>query len=171
MPNEKVIEQKKQVVSQLVETLKNSSSAVFVQYQGISVEDDTKLRSELRKENVKYSVVKNTLVKFAIDELGYNELDGILNGTTAMAVSEDLIAPAKVLCKFAETNENIKVKAGILDGKVISEDEVKKLAKTPSRNDLLSMLCSALQGNISGLARALQAIVDKQSTETPAEAE
>lgn len=163
MPNEKVMEQKKQAVAQLVDSIKGASSAVFVQYQGISVEDDTKLRNELRKEGVKYSVVKNTLVRFAIDELGYNELDGILNGTTAMAVSDDLVAPAKVLCKFAETNENIKVKAGILDGKVIDVADVEKLAKTPSRDTLLSMLCSALQGNISGLARVLQAVVDKNT--------
>ncbi len=171
MPSAKVLEQKKQVVSQLAETMKNASAGVFVEYQGISVEEDTKLRTQLREAGVKYNVVKNTLVKRAADELGFNELDGILNGTTAMAVSEDLVAPAKVLCEFAKKNENIKIKAGILEGRVIDAAEVEKLSKVPSKETLLCMLLYALNGNISGLARALQGIIDQKSEGAPAEAE
>lgn len=171
VPSAKVLEQKKQIVCQLTETIKNASAGVFVEYQGISVEDDTKLRNQLREAGVKYSVVKNTLVRRAADELGFSELDGILNGTTAMAVSDDLVAPAKVICEFAKKNENIKVKAGILEGKVIDAAEVEKLSKVPSKETLLCMLLYALNGNISGLARALQAIVDQKSEgAAPAEA-
>ena len=106
MPSNAVLEAKKAKVDQLTEALKNSVAGVLVDYKGITVEADTKLRSELRKNGVEYSVVKNTLTRFAANELGYTEFDPLLNGTTALALGmEDPIAPTKVLCDFAEKNE------------------------------------------------------------------
>ncbi len=168
MPSKKVLEAKQQVVVTLTEQLKNATTGVFVDYSGINVADDTKLRKELREAGVKYSVVKNTLTKFAAKEAGIEGLDDILNGTTALAVSDDHVSAAKVIGNFAEKNENFKIKGGIMEGKVISVEEVIKLSKMPGREQLLCMLLYALNGNISGLARALQAVADQKNESTPA---
>ena len=129
MPNAKVLEEKKAVVASLVEKIKNSPAGVLVDYKGINVEDDTKLRKQLREAGVEYAVIKNTLIRFAAKELGFDELDACLHGTTALAISttDDVVAPAKILADFAKTHENFTLKAGYLEGKAIGEDEVKKL--------------------------------------------
>lgn len=172
MPSIKVLEEKKQVVENLTDKIKNASAGVFVDYKGITVEQDTKLRCELRKAGVEYGVVKNTLVKFAIDQIGYTELDGILSGTTALAVSKDLVAPARVLCEFAKKNEKFKIKAGFAEGRVIDAEGVKSLASLPSKEVLIanvlrgfnapiSGFVNVLNGNIRGLVVALNAIREK----------
>ena len=168
MPSNKVLEAKKQVVIELTEQLKEATTGVFVDYSGINVADDTKLRKELREAGVKYSVVKNTLTRFAAKEAGIEGLDDILNGTTALAVSDDHVTAAKIIGEFAEKNENFKIKGGIMEGKAISVEEVVKLSKMPNREQLLCMLLYALNGNISGLARALQAVADQKNEATPA---
>lgn len=169
MPSQKVLEQKKALVADLSEKMKNAVSGVLVNYSGITVADDTKLRKELREAGVYYTVVKNTLVKLALKEAGIEGLDDVLNGTTALAMSEnDLIAPAKILHEFASKNENFELKAGFMEGKALDKAEVEKIAKLPSKENLLCMVLYALNGNISGLARALQAVVDQKSEETPA---
>jgi len=168
MPSEKVLSEKKQIVQELSEKIKNASAGVLVEYKGITVEDDTKLRRELRGAGVEYAVVKNTLLNFAAKEAGFEALSPVLNGTTAMAIShEDQVAAAKVLSKFAETNKAIKIKAGFVDGRVIDVDEVKQLASLPGREGLLSMLLSALTGNLRGLAVALNAIAEKEGEAAP----
>ncbi len=105
--------------------------------KGINVEDDTKLRKQLREAGVEYAVIKNTLIRFAAKELGFDELDACLHGTTALAISttDDVVAPAKILADFAKTHENFTLKAGYLEGKAIGEDEVKKLAAMPSKGN------------------------------------
>lgn len=164
MPSAKVLEQKKQSVVQLTEKLKNAAAGVVVDYKGITVADDTKLRKELREAGVEYTVVKNTLLRFAVKEVGYGELENVLEGTTALAISQhDQIAAAKILTKYADAHkDSFKIKAGFVDGGVIDEAKVNELGKLPGREELLSMLCSALQGNIRGLAVALNAIAEKQ---------
>jgi large subunit ribosomal protein L10 len=167
MPSSKVLEEKKQVVAALKERISQAACGVFVDYKGITVEQDTKLRAELRKAGVEYSVVKNTLTRLAIDDMGYSELESILNGTTALATStEDLIAPAKVLAEFAKKNDKFTIKAGFVEGKVIDVTAVNALAALPSREGLLSMLLSALQGNLRGLACAIKAVAEKQDEST-----
>ena len=168
MPSQKVLEAKKQVVVELTEQLKGCTTGVFVDYSGISVADDTVLRKQFREAGVKYTVVKNTLTRFAAKEAGIEGLDEILNGTTALALSDDHTSAAKIVGEFAEKHDNFKIKGGIMEGKTISIAEVEKLAKMPNREQLLCMLLYALNGNISGLARALQAIADKKNEETPA---
>ena len=130
MPNAKVLEEKKAVVASLVEKIKNSPAGVLVDYKGINVEDDTKLRKQLREAGVEYAVIKNTLIRFAAKELGFDcwtrtctVLPRWLSPRT-----DDVVAPAKILADFAKTHENFNLKAGYLEGKVIGEDEVKKLA-------------------------------------------
>lgn len=168
MPSQKVLEAKKQVVVELTEALKGCTTGVFVDYSGITVADDTLLRKQFREAGVKYTVVKNTLTRFAAKEAGIEGLDEILNGTTALALSDDHTSAAKIVGDFADKHDNFKIKGGIMEGKSISTAEVEKLAKMPNREQLLCMLLYALNGNISGLARALQAIADKKNEETPA---
>lgn len=163
MPSEKVLSEKKAYVEELAAKIKESTAGVIVDYKGISVADDTKLRRELREAGVDYAVVKNTMLRFAISGLGYTEMENALEGTTAIAISkEDPIAAAKVLGKFAEASKGkFSIKAGYMEGKPMSGDEVTALSKLPGKQELLSMLCSALQGNIRGLAVALNAIAEK----------
>jgi len=161
MPSTKVLEQKKQVVAELVETLKSAQAGVLVDYRGITVEDDTKLRAKLREAGVEYKVVKNTLTRFAANEVGYQELDEQLNGPTALAISAtDPVAPAKIISEFAKEVEAIQIKAGFLDGKVITLDEVNTLASTPSKDVLIAKIMGSLNSPISALVRTLQALVD-----------
>lgn len=161
MPSQKVLEEKKQIVSAMTEQFKTAVSGVFVDYCGLTVEEDTQLRNKLREAGVEYKVVKNTLTRFAIKELGYDELDEQLNGPTSLAISsEDPVAPAKIISDFAKNNENLTIKAGFLDGKVISLDEIKTLASTPSKDVLIAKIMGSLNSPISALARTLQALID-----------
>lgn len=173
MPSEKILQKKQQQVVELTEKMKAAAAGVLVDYKGISVADDTKLRRELREAGVEYQVVKNTLLRFAVKEIGYEALDSVLEGSTAIALSaEDQTAAAKILTKYAEsTKGKFTVKAGFVDGGVIDAAKVAELGKLPNREGLLSMLCSALQGNIRGLAVALNAIAEKNGESAPAEAQ
>ena len=161
MPSEKVLELKKQKVADLSAQLKNACAGVVVDYKGINVADDTKLRKELREAGVHYAVVKNTLLHLAVQDAGLQELDNVLSGTTAIALSEDdYVAPARILCKFADASKTFTVKSGFLDGDVIGLEKINSLAKLPSREILLA-----------SFARAIQAIVDKSGEAVPAQAE
>ena len=170
MASEKVIAQKQEIVANLKEKLTGSVAGVLVDYKGINVAEDTKLRKELREAGVDYTVVKNTLLKFAIDEVGFGALDTHLSGTTALAVSkEDPVIAAKILAKYAEDSKGqFSIKAGFLDGEVIDSDKVIAVGKLPSKEQLLVQLLSVLNGNIRGLAVALNAIAEKGQEEAPA---
>ena len=175
MPSEKILEQKKALVASLTDKLKNSCAGVIVNYKGINVSDDTKLRKELREAGVEYFVVKNTLLQRATKEAGLDGLEPVLEGTTAIAISkDDHVAAARILCKFAEGNDFFKAKAGFIEGKVISEAEVNNLAKLPTKEVLvakalgglnapISGFVTVLNGTIRGLVVALNAIAEKQS--------
>lgn len=167
MANAKIIEQKQQVVSALVEQMKNAASGVLVDYKGISVENDTKLRADLRKEDVHYAVVKNTLCARACDELGFGELKDVLNGNTALALSSDQVAAARILNNYAKDNENFVIKAGFVDGRILTAEEVKALAEIPSKEILIGRILGSLQSSLYGFAYAIQAIIDKKSEGNP----
>ena len=163
MPSNKILEEKKQIVNELTERIKNAKSGVIVSYMGLNVQDDTALRKELRKNNVEYTVVKNTLTRMATKNVGYDSLSDIFNGTTALATSEDFTAPAKVICEFAKKHEQLVVKAGFLDGEVLDANGVVELSKIPSREGLIAKLLGSTQGPLYGLAYALQAKIDKEN--------
>lgn len=171
MPSEKILQRKKDEVVALTEKLKAATAGVLVDYKGITVAHDTKLRKELREAGVEYSIVKNTMLRFAAKQVGYEALDSVLEGPTALAVSkDDPVAAAKILTKYAEDHKDkFTVKAGFVDGGVIDAAKVAELGKLPNRETLLSMLCSALQGNIRGLAVAINAIAEKNGEGAPAE--
>jgi len=172
MPSAAVLEQKKQAVAALAEDLKNSCAGVIVNYSGISVADDTKLRKELREAGVKYSVVKNTLLKLAAKEAEIEIPEEVLNGTTAIATSaDDYVAAARILSKYADTSKTFEVKSGYLDKEIISLEKIASLAKLPSREILLATVCNAFNAPISAFARVIQAIVDNGGEAKPATAE
>lgn len=163
MPSEKVLEAKKAKVAALTELLQNSCAGVIVDYKGITVEQDTKLRKELREAGVHYSVEKNTMLKFALKNAGIEGLDDVLEGTTAIAVSsDDETAAARILGKFAEENENcFNLKAGFIGDTIYDEAGVKALSKIPSRETLLAQLVGSLQGPMQKLAAILNAVAQK----------
>ncbi len=162
MPNAIVLEQKQKQVAEISEKLSSSCAGVVVDYKGINVADDTVLRKELREAGVDYFVVKNTLLSRAIEGTDLAEMNNVLEGTTAIAISkEDHVAAARILKKFADAHENFSIKAGFLDGKCISLDMIDSLAKLPSREVLLATVLGAFQAPMAAFARAIQAIVDK----------
>lgn len=164
MPSEKVLESKKAVVAAITERLKNAQAGVIADYRGLTVAQDTELRKKLREAGVEYSIVKNTLTRFAANEVGLSELDPVLNGPTALATSDsDVVAPAKILVEFAKDNEQLEIKAGFVDGKVIDVEEVKVYASIPSKEVLISKMMGSLQAPISSLVRALDAIAKKDA--------
>ncbi len=171
MPSTAVLEMKKQQVADLSERIKNSCAGVVVDYKGITVEDDTKLRRELREANVEYTVVKNTILGRAADAAGLEGLESVLEGTTAIATSaDDYVASARILQKFADTHDSFSIKSGYLDSEVIPLEKIIALAKLPSREVLLATVCSVFNAPIAAFARAVQAIVDKgDSEDAPAE--
>ena len=161
MPSEKVLEQKKAQVAEVAEALKSAQTGILVDYRGLTVEEDTKLRNNLRQAGVKYFVVKNTLLRLAAKEVGLDGLDEALHGPTALAVSEeDAVAPAKVMADFAKEYDKLEIKRGFMDGAVMTLDEVKKLAATPNRETLIAKMLGSLNAPISNLARLLSTIVD-----------
>lgn len=169
MPSVKVLEEKKAQVAALKEKFEGAVAGVVVDYKGTTVADDTKLRKELREAGVEYSVAKNTLIRIAIDGTALAGMDEQLNGTTAVATSkEDYVAAAKILSKFAETHDNFKIKAGFLDGELITLEKLDELAKLPSKEQLLASVCMVFQAPMASFARAIQAIIDKDGEEAPA---
>jgi len=171
LPSAKVLEQKKQMVADLVDCLNNSVAGVVVDYKGITVADDTKLRKELREAGVKYTVVKNTLLGLAAKSAGLDDITNVLEGTTAIAISpEDQTAAARILQKYADASKGkFSIKSGYLDGKVIDLAMIESLAKLPSRDILLATVCNAFNAPIAAFARVIQAVVDKGGEAAPAE--
>ncbi len=163
MASEKILQQKQQAVADLSEKFKTAVSGVFVDYCGLSVAEDTELRNKLREAGVDYAVVKNTITKRAANNAGYSDFDEILAGPTALAFSfDDVVAPAKVLADFAKNHEVMTIRAGFMDGKAMSLEEIDALAKIPSKDTLYAMLAGGLNACIAGLARALNAVAEQQ---------
>lgn len=166
MPSTAVLERKKQMVADLSERIKASCAGVVVDYKGINVEDDTKLRKELREAGVEYTVVKNSILGRAAQDAGLEGIDEVLEGTTAIATSvDDYVASARILQKYADSHDNFSLKSGYLDGEIISMEKLIALAKLPSREVLLATVCSVFNAPIAAFARAVQAIVDKGGAE------
>ena len=169
MPNAKVLSEKQAVVANLTNKLQNAAAGVLVDYKGITVAEDTALRAELRKNNVEYAVVKNTLLRFAVNNCGMNELDGLLNGTTSLAIcQDDPVAPARVINDFAKKIDGrFEIKGGFMDGKAMPLGEVMALAEIPPLPILQAQVLGTMLAPISGLACVLKQIAEKQGA--PAE--
>lgn len=175
MPSEKTLQSKKETVKEISEKVKAAKAMVLADYRGLTVEQDTALRSALRKAGVEYKVVKNTLTRFAMKENGFDELDSFLNGPTALAISDsDPVAPAKILSEFAGKFEKLELKVGVVEGKIIDVSGIKALAELPPREVLIARVlggfnapiagfANVLNANLRGLAVALNAIAEKKA--------
>ncbi len=171
MPNAKVLSEKQAVVASLVERLQSAQSGILVDYKGITVAEDTELRAKLREKGVEYSVVKNTLVRFALDKVGLQDLDSVLHGTTSMATStEDPIAPIRVINEYAtKMNGKFEIKAGFMEGRVLSMDEINALAQLESKEALYAKVLGTMLAPITSLAVCLGQILEQKGG-APAEA-
>ena len=175
MPNAKVLSEKQAIVASMAEQMRNAKAGVFVDYKGITVEADTKLRADMRANNVEYSVVKNTLTRFAAKEVGFDELDPILNGTTSLAISmEDPIAPCRLVGDFIKKNPKatFAVKGGFVEGKVVDVETIMALSELTNKNDLIATVLGTLNAPIAAFARVINAIAEQQgapAAETAAE--
>ena len=159
MASSEVLKQKEEKVNSLAEKLKNAKIILLADYRGINVADVTALRANLRDAKADYKVIKNNIIKRALDSNGQSGLDDLLEGPTAIVMSEDdYLEPLKAIYKFAKDNEFYKIKGGIVEGKVLTKEELITLAKLPSRQELLGMLAGALLGNISKVAVALDQV-------------
>ena len=157
------IELKQPIVKEISDLLEGVQSAVLVDYRGLTVEQDTKLRKELREAGVSYKVYKNTLINLAVQGTEFESLSQVLEGPTALAVSkDDATAPARILHNFAKTAPALELKAGIVEGTYYDADAIKAVAAIPSRDELLGRLLGSIKSPISNLARVLNQIAEKQ---------
>ena len=169
MPNAKVLSEKQAIVAELTEKIQKATSGVIVDYRGITVEEDTALRKECRESNVDYAVVKNTLLRFAFNNTGLNELDGLLNGTTSLALSEDAVAPARVMADYAKKLDGkFEIKGGFMDGKPVDLATIQSLASIPALPVLQAQFLGTMLAPITGLAVVLKQIAEKNGEAAPA---
>lgn len=170
MPNAKVLSEKQAIVEGLAKRIGGASAGVFVDYKGITVAEDTKLRRELMTSGVEYSVVKNTLVRFALDKTGLQGIDPILNGTTSMATSAaDPIAPIRILSDYAgKMGDRFNIKAAFMDGQILTEDEIAEIAKLPSKDALYAKVLGTMLAPITSLAVVLGQILEQRGGEIAA---
>ena len=159
MASEKIIAQKEKAVEELAAKIKEAKIVLLTDYRGISVEDVTTLRADLRKNDSEYKVIKNNITRRALDKCGYEGLDELLVGPTAVVMNnEDYLEAAKTIYNFSKDNDFYKIKGGIIEGKIVSTEELITLAKLPSRQELLGMLAGGLLGTISKFAVAIDQV-------------
>lgn len=160
--NPETLKSKQALVDSLVETMKNSQELIIVEYRGLTVAEISELRKSLKGVGATFSVYKNTLVQRANDSLGHEELDQYLSGSNAYIFASDVVGAPKVVAKFAKKNEKLVIKAGLVEGRVVSAEEVKALAKIPGREGLISMFLSCLQAPIRSFACTVKAVADSK---------
>jgi large subunit ribosomal protein L10 len=158
--NQDVLKSKQNVVSEIEDKFKNSSSTVVAEYRGLSVAEITELRRSLRAEGVDMKIYKNTLASKAADNVGYGDLKNVLTGPNALAFGSDETAAARVMAKFAKKHKALVLKGGVVEGKVIDEATINELSKLPNREGMLSMLLSVLNAPVSSFARVVKAVAD-----------
>jgi large subunit ribosomal protein L10 len=166
LANANIIQEKQEAVAVIAAKIAASSSTVVADYRGLNVAQVTELRKQLREAGIEFQVLKNSLVRRATEGTDFVELNKILTGPTAIAFgNEDAVAPAKILNDFAKKNDALKLKGGVVEGKVVSQEEIKALAELPSREGLLSMLLSVLQAPVRNFALAVKAVGEKQEAQ------
>ena len=166
------VELKQPIIDEIKELLDGAQSAVAVKYLGITVEQDTRLRKELRENGVTYKVFKNTLIKRAADGTEFAALDPDLEGPTALAVSKtDATAPARIVAKYAKEVKPLELKGGVVEGAYYDKDAIQTIATIPSREELLGKLLGSIQSPITNFARVLNQIAEAQGGNAEAAAE
>ncbi len=166
MASEKIIKQKEEEVKKLAEKMKNASLVLLTDYRGIDVADVTALRKAVRTANGEYCVIKNNITRRALKECGIEELDASLIGPTAVIIANEEYLPVlKAIYSYAKSSDFYKIKAGVLDGKATTAEELKVLAQLPSREELIAKLAGCLLANVSKLAATLEAVRVKKEAE------
>ena len=156
------VELKKPIVEEISENIKDAQSVVLVDYRGLTVEQDTKLRKELRDAGIIYKVYKNTMMNFAFKGTDCEQLADQLEGPSAIAISkDDATAPARVIAKFAKTAPALEIKAGVVEGALYDAKGMEAIAKIPSREELLSKLLGSIQSPIANFARVMNQLAEK----------
>ena len=164
--SEKNIEAKKAIVADIKGKFERAKTAVLVDYRGLTVEEDTKLRAEMRKAGVEYAVLKNTMINLAIDGMGVDELKVHLEGPTAVAFGyEDMIAPAKILSEFSKATKKMTIKGGISDGAYLDEAGVQALANLPSKEVLIAKIMGSMMSSVSKFVYCVEAIRKQKAGE------
>jgi large subunit ribosomal protein L10 len=162
MPNAKILAEKQQLVAEVTDKLRQSACTIVTDYRGLTVAQITELRKQLREAGVEFQVIKNSLTRRATANANLTQLDEHLTGPSAIAFSADPVAPAKIISGFAKKNDNLKVKAGVVEGRVVDATQIKALADLPSREGLLSMLLSVLQAPMRNFALAVKAVGEQK---------
>ncbi|PFG04057.1 50S ribosomal protein L10 [Bacillus sp. es.034] len=158
-----ILDQKKHIVGEISDKLKNSVSTIVVDYRGLDVSEVTELRKQLREAGIEFKVYKNTMVRRAAEEAGLEGLNEFLTGPNAIAFStEEVVAPAKILNSFAKEHEALEIKTGVIEGTITSVEDVKAIAELPNREGLLSMLLSVLQAPMRNFALVTKAVADQK---------
>lgn len=163
---EQVLNLKQDLVSEIKNKFDSSNSAVVVEYRGLTVQQVTALRRQLRDENVEFKVYKNTMTRRAAEEAGYSDLMPALIGPNAIAFSEDAVAPSRVLAKFAKKNKALVIKSGVVEGKVVDYETLKELSELPNKEGMIAMLLGALQSPLRDFAWAMKQISDQKESGT-----
>lgn len=164
MASEKILNQKIKEVDELAEKINKAKVVLLTDYRGINVEDVTGIRAKLRGVNTEYKVIKNNITRRALDKCGFENLDDLLEGPTAVVLGyDDYLEASKIIYEYAKENENYKIKGGIIEGKVVSAEEIITLAKLPSRETLIAQLAGALLGNVTKLAVALDQVAKQKA--------
>ena len=164
MPSAKILESKKKIVSELHEKIMNATSAVLVDYKGITVEDDTKMRVEMRKADVNYFVVKNSILKLALKDTEYEKMSEVLEGTTSIALSDDAMAGAKIIDTYATKLKTVlEFKAGFIDKTLYEPADLKRIAKIPSKEVLIATMLASFNSPIQKFACCLNQIAQQKS--------
>lgn len=158
-----VLDKKKQIVQEIADKFRESQSTVLVDYRGLDVAEVTELRKQLRDAGVEFKVYKNTMSRRAAEDAELAELNEVLVGPTAIAFSkDDVVAPAKILSNFAKEHEALEIKAGVLEGKIVTLDQIKELADLPNYEGMVSMLLSVLQAPMRNFAYVTKAVAEQK---------
>lgn len=158
-----IIENKKVLVSEIKEKFENSQSAVVVEYRGLNVTEITALRRQLHEENIEFKVYKNTMMRRAVEGTDYEGLTDALTGPNAIAFSDDAVAPARVLATFAKKHKKLVLKAGVVDGNVVNQDEIKELSALPNHDGMIAMLLGMFQSPIRSFAYAVSQVAEQRA--------
>lgn len=164
---DEIIAAKQVVIDEIADKLTKAQSAIIVEYRGLNVADTLDLRRQLKAENIQFRVYKNTMTQRAVSKVGYQELLENLNGPNAIAFGDDAVAPARILAKFAKRKKMLVIKAGVIEGKVVSAETIKELSLLPNRAGMIAMILGCLQSPLRDFAYALKSIADKNQETAP----
>lgn len=161
--SKEVLENKKAIVSEIKEKFENAESAVVVEYRGLNVSEITELRRQLHDEEIEFKVYKNTLMRRAVEGTDFEGLNDALIGPNAVAFGDDAVAPSRVLANFAKKHKKLILKAGVVDGNIVDQDEIKELSALPNHDGMIAMLLGMFQSPVRSFAYAVSQVAEQRA--------